>query len=57
MIQTLLFLAFICKNDDECSGNGICHVGECECLPNYEYALDCSHYGCKYTLIRNETDS
>ena len=51
------FLAFICKNDDECSGNGICHVGECECLPNYEYALDCSHYGCKYTLIRNETDS
>jgi hypothetical protein len=26
-------------------------------LPNYEYSLDCSHYGCKYTLIRNETDS
>ena len=45
---TLYFLlVFRCKNDDDCSGNGYCHVGECECLPNNEYALDCSHYGCK----------
>ena len=42
---------FKCINDDDCYGNGWCHVGECECLPNYEYAQDCSHYGCKYNLF------
>ena len=37
----------MCKNDGDCFGNGYCHVGECKCLPNYQYAKDCSHYGCK----------
>jgi hypothetical protein len=44
-------LVFTCKNDDDCyNPNGYCHVGICKCLHNYEYAQDCSHYGCKYTL-------
>ena len=41
----------MCKNDDDCSGNGFCHVGICQCLPDYEYAEDCSHYGCKRYII------
>ena len=41
-------LVFTCKNDKDCYGNGYCKARICECLPNYEYALDCSHYGCKY---------
>ena len=43
-------LVFRCKVDADCSGNGYCHVGICICSPNYEYALDCSHYGCKYII-------
>ena len=43
-------IVFRCKVDADCSGNGYCHVGICICSPNYEYALDCSHYGCKYII-------
>ena len=27
-----IFLVFKCINDDDCHGNGWCHVGECKCL-------------------------
>ena len=40
-------LVFTCKNDKDCYGHGYCKARICECLPNYEYAQDCSHYGCK----------
>ena len=59
MIQIELFsLVFTCKNDKDCYGNGYCHSDgrgrrECKCLADYEYAQDCSHYGCKY--IRQQT--
>ena len=38
----------MCKNDKDCYGNGYCQARKCKCLDNYEYAHDCSHYGCKY---------
>ena len=41
-------IVFTCKNDEDCYGNGYCHARKCKCYPNYEYAEDCSHHGCKY---------
>lgn len=43
------FIVFTCHNDGDCF-KGFCHQGECQCSSNYEYAQDCSHYGCKSTL-------
>ena len=44
---------FTCKNDKDCHApNGYCHVGECKCLPNYEFELDCSIYGCKCLITK-----
>ena len=44
---------FTCKNDKDChEPNGYCHVGECKCLPNYEFELDCSMYGCKCLITK-----
>ena len=43
----LFILAFTCKNDEDCHGNGYCKLGECKCLPDYMYALDCSIFSCK----------
>ena len=40
-------LVFTCKNDKDCYENGYCHARKCKCYPNYEYAEDCSHHGCK----------
>ena len=48
MNQSLFLLVFTCKTDKDCYGNGYCHAGECKCFANYEYAQDCSIYGCKY---------
>ena len=42
-------LVFTCKNDKDCYGNGYCRARKCECLDDYEYEQDCSHYGCKYS--------
>ena len=40
---------FTCKTDEDCYyPNGYCHARKCECYPNYQYAEDCSHHGCKY---------
>ena len=51
-------LVYTCKYNSDCYGNGYCKrefhfvlmrtVGVCKCDPNYNYALDCSIYGCKY---------
>ena len=50
LINNHFSLVFTCKNDKDCYGNGYCKARICECLANYEYAQDCSHYGCKYIL-------
>ena len=39
---------YTCKIDADCSGNGYCQASVCICNANYEYAVDCSIYGCKY---------
>ena len=58
--DSLSYLVFTCKSNSDCRGNGYCKrefhlevkrvVGVCKCDPNYNYALDCSIYGCKYHL-------
>ena len=57
---SLSSLVYTCKYNSDCHGNGYCKrefhqalmktVGVCKCLSNYNYALDCSIYGCKYNL-------
>ena len=42
------FPVFTCSTDRDCYGNGYCKTKVCICLPDYEYALDCSVYGCKF---------
>ena len=55
---SLSSLVYTCKYNSDCHGHGYCKrefhfvlmrtVGVCKCDPNYNYALDCSIYGCKY---------
>ena len=57
---SLFSLVYTCKFNSDCHGNGYCKrefhlevervVGVCKCEPNYNYALDCSIFGCKYHL-------
>ena len=57
---SLFSLVYTCKFNSDCHGNGYCKrefhlevervVGVCKCEPNYNYALDCSIFGCKYQL-------
>ena len=37
---------FTCDVDEDCN-KGYCENGECVCLDDYNYKIDCSLYGCK----------
>ena len=41
---------FTCDVDEDCN-KGYCENGECVCLDDYNYKIDCSLYGCKYIDI------